>query len=673
MDAKGPGVITRWWMPQEQLLNYRIVRIYLDDKPEPMIEENYQDLISGQSFITSPFAFTSSDEKDSAFQYNLPVGHPKQMGAGMYFPIPFSRSCKITLDITPFYYSINYRQYQEGTMIESFSKEVYNAHKRLRDSIGLILLGKNTRSARYIQKSEQVLPDQVLEMDLPSGAGHAIDEIRLNIESKEKKRVNRGVVLQINFDHTETVWCPVSEFFAGGVYARQVKNFKTDVSKQGDMTVRWLMPYQKNATLTLKNTTPETIKASLNVSVIPYEWNKHSLYFHTDWHEEAPLNTSPSKDWNYIEINGTGLYVGDVLTVHSLSKSWWGEGDEKIYFNGEKFPSMLGTGLEDYYGYAWGLANYFSSPFISMPERDARGKDDWRGYNTVSRIRLLDAIPFEKKLKVDMEAWQVDSGVSYAVATFWYGLPGAKVNIEPNEKTVQRALADFNPEKKVKGPGTVYPDPAEGKIINPKGNGTIRYAGNHLDLLEWKNKAINKPLDADHDQQYGTEGFYIIGLQRFSVKEMAFKKDSLRSLPDFIESIDVKKIAPNPNNKNTWLFIPEDTAVAYITGKSEVSNHEAESGLLTLHFNQKAPSSVRLGILLDNADEFNKVGKSIRVTNSTGGNSGEVPLAISNRVPDWYFFDIAIKPGDKIIVSGKTMKESDLFTLGGLTFDLKKE
>jgi hypothetical protein len=45
------------------------------------------------------------------------------------------------------------------------------------------------------------------------------------------------------------------------------------------------------------------------------------MYFHASWHEESPLNTPPAKDWNYIEIEGKGRYVGDVLTVHSIPKS----------------------------------------------------------------------------------------------------------------------------------------------------------------------------------------------------------------------------------------------------------------------------------------------------------------------------------------------------------------
>jgi len=669
MDVKGAGVITRWWLPQEQMLKNRIVRIYLDGDPVPRIEENYQDFINGNSFIKWPFAFTSSDEANSIHQYNLPVGHHKQMGAGMYFPIPFASSCKITLDVIPFYYVINYRLYEDDITVKSFTKGEFDSHKELINSIGAQILKNDNWSNDLIIKSENINPGGLLEVNLPSGGGKSISGIKLNIHSKEKKQINRGIVLQIEFDGAQTVWSPVSEFYGGGVYARNFRNYVNSVDIDGVLNSQWLMPYKNTAKLTIKNYSSEAVQANLEVSITDYEWNDRSMYFHANWHEEAPLNTPPFKDWNYVEVKGKGIYVGDVLTIHSSVKPWWGEGDEKIYIDGETFPSQIGTGLEDYYGYAWGMANYFSSPFISMPERDARGKDDWRGYTTVSRLRFLDAIPFDEKIKVDVEAWQVEPGVSYSASVFWYGLPDATANISPDEETVKRKLEDYIPVSKVKIPGSIFSDPALHGLIEPKGNKTIQQIGNQLDLLEWKNPNFEKPLDADGDNRLGTSGYHLIGLKRFDAKKLDFIKDSTRSLPGYVDSLILKNVASNKIN-NTWLFVPEDTTVCFITGKIEANGHEASKGFLTFSVNQKVPASFRLGIMLDNADGFDKVGKFLKVKSLMGGNSGEIPLAGSNRIPDWYFFDLKnLKPNDQITIYGITENKSDLFTIGGLTFD----
>jgi hypothetical protein len=149
-------------------------------------------------------------------------------------------------------------------------------------------------------------------------------------------------------------------------------------------------------------------------------------------------------DWNYIQIKGRGIYVGDTLTVFSPSPNWYGEGDERIYIDGEPVASHIGTGTEDYYGYAWGMPNYFNSPFISTPERDGKTREDWRGYTTDSRLRLLDAIPFRNRLTHDMEIWDwADTQVDYAVATFWYARPGAECNRAPQPQEAAQVLKEI--------------------------------------------------------------------------------------------------------------------------------------------------------------------------------------------------------------------------------------
>jgi hypothetical protein len=148
------------------------------------------------------------------------------------------------------------------------------------------------------------------------------------------------------------------------------------------------------------------------------------MHFHANW--RSGLTPGTEADWNYIEIQGQGTYVADTLSVYNPSERWYGEGDERIYIDGESFPSHLGTGTEDYYGYAWGMANVWSSSFISAPSRDSRGKADWRGHQTVSRERVLDAIPFTTSLKFDMEVgvW-FHIQATYSVGVMWYGRPGA--------------------------------------------------------------------------------------------------------------------------------------------------------------------------------------------------------------------------------------------------------
>jgi hypothetical protein len=668
MDVKGPGAITKWWFPQIELLGSRIVRIYLDNKPEPVIEENYEKFINGSAFVKWPFAFISSDEKDAPFQYTMPVGLPKQVGSDFYLPIPFSKACKVTLDDSVFYYNINYRIYERGTKVVSFTKKDYNNTAESQNTAARKLLSAGKTLGASFKKNMNITKDQSIEIDLPSGT-HAINGIYLKINSANNKQMNRAAIVQVIVDDHRTVWSPVSEFFGGGVYARPVKNRNIEVTADGWMISHFVMPYKKSARVILKNFGEEPIKAELKASVENYRWSDNSLYFHAGWHEEAPLSKPNAKDWNYIEIKGKGEYVGDVLTVYSTPKAWWGEGDEKIYINGESFPSQLGTGLEDYYGFAWGLANHFNSPFISMPLRDARGKDNWSGYNTVARMRFLDDIPFDTSLKVDIEAMIPEPGVSFSVTCFWYGMNPAADNIVPDSNTVTRRLPDFGGITLQKLPGETYPDPPQNKSLIGKAKGSLAYAGDQLDLLAWKDKNVRKKYDGDGDNILGTAGYCIFGNKIISTYT-SIADTGYKYLPSFISHLTPQHVI---NQSGAYIPVDGKKDVMNQTGLIEVPGSIAENGLVSFTISKSVPSSFRLGVMLDNAGVFTKIGKYLWVTDSRNGNSGKVLLAKSNRVPDWYFFDVkGLQGGDSITVHGSTANDSDTFTIGALTFDLNK-
>lgn len=673
MDEQGPGCIVRIEIPLEYTYRQRIVRIYLDGQENPEIEENYHDLISGNSFAKWPFAFISSDERDSSRQYSLPVGHPKQMGANFFLPVPFAKSCKVTLDDNPFYYTINYRIYKPGARIESFSlKGFQRAQKQI--TLAAKKLTEPEEFTYNYKKNQTIPPGGSLEMVLPAGS-NAIRSIRLKFDNEPDREILRTCVLKILFDNSELTWCPVSEFFGGGVYLRPARNFVNMVSEDGVLQSNWVMPYRHGAQIQLVNYGSKTVAAEFNVATLPYAWGSNSMYFHANWHEDAPINTSRPIDWNYINIKGQGVYAGDILTVHAFSKGWWGEGDEKIYLDGEKFPSILGTGLEDYYGYSWGMAHQFSSPFISLPMRDARGKTDWSGYTTVTRLRLLDGIPFNTALDVNVEAWLNDSTVTYSNATFWYSMPGAKSDRKPEEASIKRLLPDYQPQKTDELPGIPYPDPALNGQTIPEGNGSVKHAGNQIDLLEWRSSAVKKTTDADRDDIYGTSGYYLINARRFDARAIKFIEDSVKSLPNYIGSL---KLFGKRHSEmlDTWLIDPKQPDIKLITGATLV---ECVAGqeymILQIRIGRQVPGAFRLGIMTDNLNDFSHTGDGIRVRTSGGGDSGLVPLARSNRFPDWYFFDLTgINPGEMITVSCFCKKiPPSQAGIGGLTFDSLKK
>ncbi len=133
-----------------------------------------------------------------------------------------------------------------------------------------------------------------------------------------------------------------------------------------------------------------------------------------------------------LDTKGKGHYVGTVLAVRTRSPSWFGEGDEKIYIDGEAKASIWGTGTEDYFLCAWGLKQT-STPYFGVPYFDQWGIVG--SHTSAYRWHLNDPIVFNKGIKVTFEhfgwipsdenpnrktmSWN-EREDDYASVAFWY-------------------------------------------------------------------------------------------------------------------------------------------------------------------------------------------------------------------------------------------------------------
>jgi len=181
----------------------------------------------------------------------------------------------------------------------------------------------------------------------------------------------------------------------------------------------------------------QAVDAVLDLSSENWTWDERSLYFHAVWNPNFSIETQTGSapnwlnafDVNYATIKGTGKWVGDNLTIFNGAPAWWGEGDEKIWVDGEAFPSHIGTGTEDYYSYAWGNPNPFSHPFLAQPYGAGANQTDM-AVNV--RWRSLDAIPFDKSIQFDMELWHWSkTKMNFEPTSFFYARPHAVVNVNP--------------------------------------------------------------------------------------------------------------------------------------------------------------------------------------------------------------------------------------------------
>jgi glycerophosphoryl diester phosphodiesterase len=426
MEHEGPGCITRIWTPFFYYdFNERVgpnVRIYLDGSETPVIDESLIKLVTGQAFVKPPFAAFTARAGD------------------LYLPIPFAESCKITMMNKPFYHIINYRAYPAGTVVETFTRAAYEAADA--DRIGRVLYeasGRNSGQMGAIR--EDVAAGASVELMLPDGPS-VVRELTLRIKSAAGDASLRSTVLTMTADDEQMIWCPVGDFFCCADSLHPFHTWERTVSEDGTMTCRWVMPYRRSATIRVANFGQQPVTVDLTAAVEPWRWDDRSMHFHANWRPDDIVPGTPFQDWNFIDIQGKGVYVGDAWTVLNIEDGWWGEGDEKIYVDDawdKGFPTHFGTGTEDYYGWAGGVNptrdDEFDEPFLANVRVGGLGPAGLtRGYNICTRTRSLDAIPFHSRLRFDIEAsfgtqmrepWDL---LGYSAVTFWYAVPGATSN-----------------------------------------------------------------------------------------------------------------------------------------------------------------------------------------------------------------------------------------------------
>ena len=99
------------------------------------------------------------------------LAHAQTARAGnSYLPIPFARSCKVTMAAKPFYYLINCRAYPEGTTVEPFTRAGYDAAATDLAKAGKALTAEPHANQGAIQKAAPLQPGDRLEVTLPAGS-----------------------------------------------------------------------------------------------------------------------------------------------------------------------------------------------------------------------------------------------------------------------------------------------------------------------------------------------------------------------------------------------------------------------------------------------------------------------------------------------------------------------
>lgn len=241
--------------------------------------------------------------------------------------------------------------------------------------------------------------------------------------------VTREVILRIYWDGQKqpSVEVPLNDFFGlpwvrfheGGTSGPLVRLNSLPVSINPNRACNcfWEMPFRKHCRITVENLNPKDVKVCFHqINYTLTDVPADCAYFHAQFRRVNPL---PYKqDYTIVDgIRGQGHYVGTVMGWGINNTGWWGEGEIKFFMDGDKkFPTICGTGTEDYFGgaYDWdvdGKYIEYTTPFLGMHQViRPDGTYNSQHRHSMYRWHVMDPIRFEKDLKVTIQSlgWRAD-------------------------------------------------------------------------------------------------------------------------------------------------------------------------------------------------------------------------------------------------------------------------
>ncbi len=233
-----------------------------------------------------------------------------------------------------------------------------------------------------------------------------------------------------------SVEVPVGDFFASG-WGRyeQLSSLAVCVNPGSAFNCYWEMPFRKSCRITFENLDDNAMVLYYQINYTLTQVPEDAGYFHAQFRRVNPV---PYKS-NYVILDGVkgwGHYVGTYVAWGVHNDGWWGEGEIKFYIDGdEKFPTICGTGTEDYFCGSYGFENpetklyqTYTTPYAGLvqvikPDGTYKTQERFGLY----RWHIMDPIRFQKDLRVTIQALGWRSGGRYlplqddiASVAFWY-------------------------------------------------------------------------------------------------------------------------------------------------------------------------------------------------------------------------------------------------------------
>ena len=270
-----------------------------------------------------------------------------------------------------------------------------------------------------------------------------INHIWITISPPPGELSRNDIILRIYWDGNDypSVESPIGPFFGQGWDERY--NYASLPLAAGpengtSLVSYFAMPFEKGARVEIENQTDKNINAFyfyvdyFEMEQLPegmgrfHAWYNHNLTEalpegETEWALTGEWKPNTQRERNYVMINtkGKGHFVGVNYYVHSPTPMWYGEGDDMWFIDGEKTPSLIGTGTEDFFNTSWCPKEPFSHPYFGYPR--VNNDIGWLGRTHVYRFFISDPIYIEKEIKGTIETGHNNNlTLDLATVAYWY-------------------------------------------------------------------------------------------------------------------------------------------------------------------------------------------------------------------------------------------------------------
>jgi hypothetical protein len=276
-----------------------------------------------------------------------------------------------------------------------------------------------------------IAPGETLKLMDEAGPG-VISHVWITIASPETYHLKK-LVLRMYWDGetSPSVEAPVGDFFGLGL-GNYFLYQSTPLAVGSDKALNsfFPMPFQNQARITVTNEGREKVAAfyfNIDYRALSKSLPADTLYFHAQYRQATPckpiksngLNVEGQDNYVWMEATGRGHFVGVTMSVMENADGWWGEGDDMFFVDGEKTPSINGTGSEDYFLGAWDFSGGpFSYALFGAPVRGQElAGERWSVY----RFHIDSPITFTQSLRATIEHGHAnDRADDYYSVAYWY-------------------------------------------------------------------------------------------------------------------------------------------------------------------------------------------------------------------------------------------------------------